>query len=305
MIASRHHLRHSVGNLFCAGFLVAAGTLVWAAAAAATFPGHNGRIAFAATGTGGTSDIVTATATGANPTDLTKDQATELAPKYSADGRWIVYQRSPRHKAGASICLMRDDGSHDHCVTKGYDDLVPSFSPDGKRIVFARYDPAGPSVTLRIVDRSGAHDHSTGVSGIYPDWSPNGKWIAYAGDAPGNPSVTNIWKVHPSGLGSVDLKPVVDVSDEMPSWSPSGRRLVFSRQLYGSTTSLVEMSASGHHIRTLVPTGTNQFPAFSPNGRDLVYTALANGGNVLTRRVNGDGMPQEIGPGFAPSWQPR
>jgi len=64
---------------------------------------------------------------------LTTDQYSDTSPAWSPDGQWIAW--TSQRQAGGEIWLMKPDGSGAHALTLGD---YPSWSPDSRRIAFAR-----------------------------------------------------------------------------------------------------------------------------------------------------------------------
>ena len=125
----------------CAGGLIAAGS----SPALAAFPGQNGKIAFASHPlVGGAPDIWTISPNGEGQTNLTGDSpAAEFDPKWSADGRRIVFTSNRVTEANpdgdTEVFVMDADGSHVAQLTfnRGRD-ITATWSPDGRKIAFAR-----------------------------------------------------------------------------------------------------------------------------------------------------------------------
>ncbi|MCH7761146.1 S9 family peptidase, partial [candidate division TA06 bacterium] len=165
-------------------------------------------------------------------------------------------------------------------ITKGkYDELSPTFSPDGRRIAFISNRSGDPDrnplrVDLWLVPKGGGRFTRVPtppgpVDG--PAWSPDGKRIAYMGHT--NPEdawgVTNyhLWVVPTGGRGRArDLLPrfdrsVIDltISDTIefsegasrPLWSKDGKTLYFHASDKGNTH-LFSISSSGGAIRRIV-----------------------------------------------------
>jgi imidazolonepropionase-like amidohydrolase/Tol biopolymer transport system component len=72
------------------------------------------------------------------PARLTKDSRYEFYPSFSRDGQWIVYTTWSDQESGR-VRVIRQDGTggRDVVTTPGHY-VEPSFSPDGRQIVFAR-----------------------------------------------------------------------------------------------------------------------------------------------------------------------
>ena len=96
---------------------------------------------------------------------------------------------------------MDADGSDTRRLTSTKDDdSQPTWSPDGKRIVFAR----GASGRLFVMnaDGSGARRVTDELAEeTEPAWSPDGRWIAYVQKDPGS-SIRELWLVRPDGSRS-------------------------------------------------------------------------------------------------------
>ncbi len=140
------------------------------------------------------------------------------------------------------------------------DDVPMSYSPNGKRLVFARYDLNEDSVGLFVINTDG-----TGLRRIAPagvtccsgGWSPQGNDIVFSRHV--TPDVhSSMWIAHSDGTGlrEVPAQPAYGCggpnSDPNaggcfdPRWSPDGEQIVFGN---GSDD-------LGRNIYTVKPDGT-------------------------------------------------
>ncbi len=103
------------------------------------------------------------------------------------------------------------------------------FSPDGRRIAFARITNDEEGIeALYVMDRDGTDVRRlvAPTQGLeHPDWSPDGRWITF-NIAPGAPNAA-VLAIRPNGK---DLR-VVRRSDNRfelfkPVWSPDGRKFL-------------------------------------------------------------------------------
>ena len=124
----------------------------------------------------------------------------------------------------------------------GGDDNPGDFSPDGKRIVFARSGGQGGGTDLLVVKRGGGPARAITPPGMLAtspgDWSPQGNEIIFSRRTSADRRNT-LWAVHAdgSGLRRIDLRGVAcggPIEDEAskgcfnPRWSPDGRKIVFN-----------------------------------------------------------------------------
>jgi Tol biopolymer transport system component len=141
------------------------------------------------------------------------------------------------------------------------DDVPMAYSPNGKRLVFARYEENGEvSLGLFVVKTDGTHLRQIAPAGVTcctGDWSPQGNDIVFSRHA--TPDVhSSMWIVHFDGTGlrEVPAQPAYGCggpnSDPSaggcfdPSWSPDGTQIVFGN---GS-------GDLGRNIYTVRPDGT-------------------------------------------------
>ena len=183
----------------------------------------------------------------------------------------------------ADICIVRSDGTRLTTVVGGADwQQHPSWSPDGKRIV---YD-AGSSETLDNdiwVVRADGSGEAKLTGGYHPHWSPDGKRIVfnrYFNDDRGE----DVFVMNADGSG---VKRVIDMTpgDTDPSWTPEGR-ILFT----GSGGDVYVVDLDGRGRERLTSDVDVQDSAASPNGKMLAYHDL-NEDRVAVVPLRGAGTP--------------
>ncbi len=293
--------------------------------AGATFPGRNGRIAYVDFDGSGATDqeIYTIRPDGSSAKRLTRNRRGDTDPQWSASGTRLVYRcRAPfgeraTQKSG-EICTMDAHGDNRRRLTHNQvADTSPSWSPNGRWIVFVRIFQLGPgkfqwdifkmradgSRVTRLTRTRAYDDH--------PEWSPDGKRIAFVSNRPGN---QDIFSMRSNGKRRKNLTRSEE-GETYPSWSPNGRRIVFSRYL-GSVISeegwqLFKMhrNGSGEVRLTTDSSGTDLAAVFSPDGDKIAFTrdddlwVMRADGSHQRRLTGGEGSGQNYE--VAPDWRPR
>jgi Tol biopolymer transport system component len=273
-----------------AGLLaVALGMLLVPSSAFASFPGANGRIAYEVA-TGGTNDEIHSI--------LPNGQGDRVLgpgdePSWSANGRRIVFVKA-NPSNNFDIYSMRADGSDVRQVT--HDrllELYPSYSPDGKRIVFQRSTGRNSIVSIRS---DGSDQRILEQDAETPVYAPNGKHIAFRS------GTGTIAVMRPDGTHAHDVA-FAAFSNDSPDYSPNGKRIAFVRHYRKGKLGVFTVPANGGPMHQLGRCASLS-PTYSPSGRKMVTgdgNALgitpANGSCPATPLVSGGGLGD-------PSWQP-
>jgi TolB protein len=252
-------------------------------AAAAAAAAANGRIAFSQWDLlpGGSlsahSNVYTINPNGSGRRQLTHVGATQAAgaPDWSPGGAKIAYESN--QTGDYRIWVMNANGSGQRRLTDdpGFADLVPSWSPDGKRILFSRCDDHVGFILacdLEVMNAAGggmrrlAGGHWTYVRGQY---SPDGRHIVVGTDRGGFQSA--LWLMRSNGT---HLHRITRPSLRAfwPGWSPNGRRILFTDNCcqFGSNIWTVRPDGTGLRQLTHFAPQQGDFASYSPDGRRIV-----------------------------------
>lgn len=204
------------------------------------------------------------------------------------------------------IYVAHLDGSEKYQVTNNRTiNLSPSWTPDGKAILYTSYKDRNPSLYLFNL-YSGKDVKFSGRTGLNlgGEWSPDGQFVAVSLERGGN---TDIYLLDRTGAISRRLtdSPSIDVS---PSWSPDGRQLVFVSDRSGSPQ-LYIMDIASQKTRRLTFSGSyNTSPAWSPRGDKIAYIGRVGGHfSIFTIGVDGGEATQlthNAADNEDPSWAP-
>jgi len=290
--------------LLLAGIAVGAAAPTRGAAAAAP----RGTIVFASDRSG-KYQIYSVHADGSRLGQLTRNHASDTAPRFSPDGRRIVFTRST-DCCGPGLWVMRADGNRQRRLA-GYGSN-PAWSPDSRRIAYVGSGNGhGNSEPLVIADIASPRRFMVRGSTLSPVWSPDGRWVAFArsigdrydlmlvGRDGGRPRTLRrngggpvgwtrrgevmintsrgIDLVRPDGR-TVRRLPAAGGPFVTPALSPDGRRLAWVAS--SGRPRLLIRALAGGRTRAVTPRGVQnlQSPAWSPDGRSIAVASLPAGG---------------------------
>jgi len=242
--------------------------------AQAAFTGANGKIVFVSNRAQGVQDIYSANPDGTARVNLTRHPADYRTPRWSADGRRIVFT-SDRGGDGLHIFTMNADGSNVQQLTSGNTrDTSPAFTATGD-IVFTRGSFANRSIYGMHADGSSLRDltpDSLDNSGPAP--APAGPLVAFARYDGVHQRIFTL------NMNSGQMKQVTSPSgaydDAQPNWSPSGNDIVFARSADTGNIFIVHKDGTGLRQLTNTPNRSDSQPAFSPDGTQIVFTACTD-----------------------------
>jgi Tol biopolymer transport system component len=266
----------------------------------ASFPGANGRIAYASN-QNGSWDIYLMNADGSGKTRLTNGAGDSTQPSFSADGRRIAF--ASNRTGNYDIYSMNADGSGvTRLTTDPGVDTQPTFSPNGNQIAFLGkretswyghvylMNADGTNQT-RLIGQFGSEDR--------PTISPDGQLIAFGRIEQKH---RHIFTMNTAG-GELTALTQGAFEDRQPTYSPNGQRIAFSSRREGNSA-IFTMRSDGSGVTRLTSGLPSQMPAYSPDGRQIAFTS---GGDIYVMDANGGGEVRLTREGSAqawPSWQP-
>jgi tetratricopeptide (TPR) repeat protein len=205
------------------------------------------------------------------------------------------------------LYVMSPDGTTQRRVngTEGIEGK-PAWSPDGKRIAFARF--RGAEIDIFVVDAEGGEPTrvtnmtEAGLGARAPAWSPDGRRIAFESYV--RPEIYVI-DVDGTGLTNLTNHPERDL---MPAWSPDGKKIAFVSNRDGNQEIYV-MNADGSEQRRLTANDAQDLaPSWSPDGKKIAFVSERDGDReIYVMEADGSNatrLTTDPSVDFGPSWSP-
>ena len=203
---------------------------------------------------------------------------------WSPDSRKVAFSgRIP----GSVLHVFTAEVAHPEAVLLGGPDVYgvePSWSHDGSRIAFKRFDTRGSDVdangSLWLIGADGSDLHPMsslqGTHGAFWNaaWSPSGRQLAFI--APGRGGNFDVYVTDADGRSKE--RNISNSSEEeyWPSWSPAGTRIAFTKVNPPATYqgTIVVVDPDGSHSLELSGTRVNSNTlVWSPDGKRLLAYA--------------------------------
>ncbi|MEW6752506.1 MAG: hypothetical protein AB1505_16190 [Candidatus Latescibacterota bacterium] len=239
---------------------------------------------------------------------FTTHPATDRAPCWSPDGRWLAF--SSDRSGDLDIWIVPAEGGPARQVTRTpqVDDYVPRWSPDGTHISFnsgpllgeLRRMPAAGGPSVLLADGRGV-DSRWGAA-----WSPDGRWLAYV-------AARGVWKIPAAGgtplpVTTGELAAAGYSEFSGPSWSADGRAIAFGCALGGRAHVWTVPASGGAPSQVTVAPGDGMWMSWSPDGRRLAFAAVVDGDWDIWTVPAAGGLAERLtaGPGVEvqPDWSP-
>ena len=264
-------------------FMLAVGLAIFVVgfvgSASATFPGTNGAILFRAEdpGSGVGNPLFRVRPDGRQVRVVSRRPG--LFSDWRPDGRRVAFDFVQRD-GSEQIATMRPDGSDVQVITfgKGIHE-VPSYSPDGGRLVFdaSSQNPSSPRFRTHLwtmrSDGSQTHRLPMTSSGfdVEPRYAPNGRWIAFdrLRSSPDG-QLQAAFIVSTTGKHRVHRLTPWSFGAEHPTWSPDSHWILYNSP--EGTIQKVRPSGTGRQTIVAASDGFGGHkPWYSPDKRKILF----------------------------------
>jgi Tol biopolymer transport system component len=276
--------------------------LATAASAWATFPGANGRIAFAIKQVGNEAyQIYSMKPDGSDIKRLTDPPGWNLEPRWSPDGRRLVFMSN--RDGQYDIYVMNADGSGQTRLTTRQAG-APAWSPDGSKIAFASDPPdGGASSEIYVMNADGSGErrltttppraNGNYTSSDAPAWSADDR-IAFTSFREGDHSKRGGQLFGMSSDGSNEHRITDDPVEALwPDWSPDSTRLLYLSNrdtvgAHGPATDVFVVNADGTGTQQLTHGDVSTPYSWSPDGTKILLGRRGpDGAGLYTMNTDG------------------
>lgn len=206
---------------------------------------------------------------------LTRDRALVTGPKWSPDGRRLLY--TTYYKTGFPDIYMIDvmTGQRTPVATYKGTNSGAVFSPDGRRIAMALSGTGNSEIY--VADANGRNPRRLTENKSLeasPSWSPDGRRLVYTSDAPGKPQ---LFEIASSGGPGRRIPTNVSSYCSEPVWNPVDDSLIAFTAAVGGGFQIALYDAKTRSSEILTQGASSLEPAWLRDGRHLVFTQRQGG----------------------------
>lgn len=224
----------------------------------------------------------------------------DFDPDIARDGKQVIFASTQHHET-ADIYLKRVNGrSITQLTSDPGNDVMPKFSPDGRRVAFCSdrggaWDVfimnAGGGQAVQVTDGDG---HS-----LHPTWSPDGSMMAFCRLGP----VSGRWELWVLEVENPAVRHFIGYG-LFPEWNPVSNKILFQRardrgdRLFSVWTIDFENGEGRNPTQIMSsPSAAIVNPTWSPDGARIAFATITSPAHVYGERpdsadlwiVNADG----------------
>jgi TolB protein len=251
------------------------------------------------------SDIYLIDFDGSNMRRLTDHRSIMMSPRWSPDGRYIVFTSFRDGNPDIYIKSLFSKTADKIVGFMGVN-LPGSWSRDGSKILLTSSKDGNEEIYVMDIPtrrlKRLTYDYAIDVS---PAWSPDNEKIAFVSNRSGSPQLY-VMDTNGDNVRRVTYEGNYNTS---PSWSPKGDRIAYEGLINGRFQIFTIHEDGSQRIQLTAGNEEYESPSWSPDGRYLVLSAKGHGKTRISI-VNANGMNMRTLYECTkrcnnPSWSPR
>ncbi len=203
-------------------------------------------------------------ATGKRTAVQTSGPALDFTPAFSPDGKTLAFSRATEEGTDIYTVNIKDNCCLQRLtVGRTYDNLSPTYSPNGQRIAFVSTHAGLPQVYVMAPDGTDQQlfapfDYGVTGSSNAPEWAPDGQSVAFHRDVAGTLQVFVL------EVRTRTVRQLTSLGrNEDPTWAPDSRHMAFVSDRSGYRQLWIIDLETGR-IRPLLQQSGARLPAWSP-----------------------------------------
>lgn len=226
---------------------------------------------------------------GRNVKKITSNGSINLSPKWSPNGRKLIYTSYYLGRPQLFEIVLKTNKSRRLSYKRGLN-ISGRWSPNGDEVALALSIDGNSEIytldreTLRYTRLT--NSWSLDVS---PSWSPDGKLLAYTSNRAGNP---HIYVINSKKSKKYDKPRRVTFGGKYnanPQWSPNGEWILYEGSVEGNFQ-IWKIRPDGNEATQLTSESNNEMASWSPDGRYIVYSSGgSNNQSLYIMRADGSG----------------
>ena len=246
---------------------------------------------------------------GRNQHQITRFGSTSLEPAVSPDGTKIAFTSYARVTPGIFVFSVDPPRDLRFYNQRASVNETPSFTPDGKQIIYASSAPRDNCCRIYLANLDGTGFRpitSASFIDVEPKVNPKtGSTVVFSSNRSGQEQV---YLMNIDGTGIERLTPGEGEASN-PSWNPDGQHIAFSwtRGFAAGNWNVFIMDVASRQLTQLTHSeGRNENPVWAPDGNHLAFESTRNGGRyqIWSMLANGTQVTQLTTQGHneSPAW---
>jgi len=214
----------------------------------------------------GKKELYICDADGAGLHQVTRDNAISLSPRWSPDGRQIVYTSYYRTQFPDIFLITLASGKRQCLADFPGLNSSAAFAPNGKELALILSKDGNPD--LYVMDVNGNHltrlTFTKRAAEASPSWSPDGNEIVFVSDSSGTPQLFIIGR-----SGGAPRRIAVGGSQNVdPDWGANG--YIAYSSLFGGQFQIFVFNPATGETKQVSRDNTNyEDPSWAPDGRHI------------------------------------